>query len=326
MSVYDFIVEEHKKIKENFDKEYKGTSQTIYNNCFTTVVSTFNWKKLPINIPRFLPEQFLYYWGIMGMFEENNKKYILPCTPSGTLTEYGEYDKYTLFFLNGKTVEKSREELALCYNNSRKLPSYFFTTELAEKMSRALNAVDITLQKALQPDIIECNTLEQLGFIDNMYNSGKSAMPYKATLSNALSKNEIKVHKVFDNRERDIISLWDIVIRYRNLFYTSEGVNNVEIQKRERLTEAEGSGNDEITRYTLLWDKFERRKDFVEEVKEKFGDEIDVEINRDSATVYQITESNEEKIEDTKLDFLKGVNTNVPNEESEEENDGNNVE
>ena len=94
------------------------------------------------------------------------------------------------------------------------------------------------------------------------------------------------------------------------------------------MTEAEGSGNDEITRYTLLDDMYERRKEFIAEVKEKFGVELEVELNRDSATVYNIELDNAQKIDDVQLNIMRGINTkgtpeNVENKENVKEEDGN---
>ena len=94
------------------------------------------------------------------------------------------------------------------------------------------------------------------------------------------------------------------------------GINNVEVQKRERLTQAEGSGNDEYVRYTLLWDLFDNRRTFVDNVKEKFNHELEFELNRDIQTVYQLdiqtvyqlTVDNDQKIADALIEITKGSN------------------
>ena len=321
MSVFKNIILEHiNKNKEQMELEYRANCQTIYNNCYTSVVSTFKWGNLPKSTLHFLPERFLYYYGIMGAFMENGEFRILPATPSGTLLENGEYSQYILYTLNGKTYIKDREDLVLCYNNSRALPSYIFVSELSEKMSYALSAVDITLEKAMLPDIVECRDQNQLNMITGMLDKRNNLKAFATTMSAAISKNEISVHKMFDNRERDILSLWDIYIRYRNLFYTTFGINNVEIQKKERLTEAEGSGNDEISRYTLINDMYENRKVFVEKIKEKFNYELSIEINRNSSTVFELNSDNQEKIDNIIIEKTKGANVELMRGGEENEN------
>lgn len=200
--------------------------------------------------------------------------------------------------------------------------------ELSKKSAYALRAVDASLKKAILPAIAYAPDEASMTTISGLFEEDKEMLPIRATMNETFKKEgEIAIHNIYDNRAIDIISQWDVYVRYRNLFYTTFGVNNVEIQKRERLTEAEGSGNDEITRYTLLKDMYQRRVDFCNEVKEKFNYELAFELNRDSATVYEIKLSNKEKVDNVEIDLLKGVNyaeTN-PNESEVVDNDGKDI-
>ena len=93
------------------------------------------------------------------------------------------------------------------------------------------------------------------------------------------------------------MNIWDIFVRYKNLFFTNYGINNVEISKQERLTLGESQSNTEITRYSVFWDMFEHRKEFCERVKEHFGIDISCEINRNIDTVVEFNLTTQDKID-----------------------------
>lgn len=307
MSVY------HNIYRKNFENKYTEIKQetnansfTIFQNYLSTVVNSFKWGNVPI-LRQGQVEEFLVYWARVAFFDDNGEYKIYPCFPSGTLLENGEYDMYTIIAKNGKQWIKHKDEIEICYNNFNIIPSIYFIEELAKKSAYSLQAVDVALERAIQPPILKAKDESQMKMISEMLDKEKNKMPFRSIFSNDANQEPEILH-IFDNRANDVLSLWDVYVRYRNLFYTTFGINNVEIQKRERLTEAEGSGNDEITRYTLLNDMYEQRENFINRVKEHFGYELTVEINRDSATVYQIIKSQEDKIADTEISISKGAN------------------
>lgn len=300
MSVFNNIyLEQINKLRQKEEKEFLGTSQTIYNNFYTTVVSTFKWKKLPDTTLPFLPERYLYFYGRMAFFKMDGKFHMLPITPAGKLLPNGEYDKYTWYDLSGRSGIIDRKDIVIFYDNSRSLPSYIFVNEFAENASLAFGAVKSALKKAIAPTIISCTNEAQLEEIVDATDT-TNLKTFVATLSKALSKQEIDVHRIFDNKANDVIALWDIFTRYRNFFYGSYGSNNIEIVKSERLTERESQGNDEIIRFTLLQEKYDLRNYGCEQVKEKFDYDLEVELNRSAETVYDVTTDNEKKVEDMK--------------------------
>lgn len=306
---------------QNAIEDYRAMG-SIYTMYLTTVISSFRWKNLPPDTLPFNIEKFLCYWGMCAMFrDDDGKLQIYPCYPAGALKPNGEFEEYIIIAMNGKNWRRKREEIAICYDNSLQIPSIFMIKEFATKSTNALRAVDHALERSMLPAIIECESEEEMNRLADYYDRVKNGLPFRLTYKEGSNAQGSKVNDVFDSRRYDVIEFWDIYVRYRNLFYTSQGVNNVEIQKRERLTEAEGSGNDEITRYTLLNDKIDRRDDYKKECMEKFESDIDYELNRDSATVYNLSLDNEEKIEDVQLNILRGINTKAGSTEVEEPDD-----
>lgn len=307
--------------------EVQETDFMLSFNYLSTVISTFKWGgDLPEDCRQHIPEENLCYWGLQGLFKDDDGNFrIYPCYGVGKLLENGLYDTYCFIARNGKMWYRKLEDICLCFNNFLRIPSFGIINEYAEKSKRALNAVDAALERAMIPPIVTGRNESQMKQIgEYINNEPMNRKPFRTAQSDDFKAGEIEVHKFFDNRENDILSLWDVYVRYRNLFYTTFGINNIEIQKRERLTQAEGSGNDEITRYTLLSDMYECRKNFVDLAKEKFGINITIELNRDSTTVYQILSDNEEKIKNALIEISKGSNVAQNNNGGEGNADSNN--
>lgn len=290
------------------EEDYRAMSvlEVMY---ISAVTSTFKWSNLPEGVLSFSPERYLCYWGLMGMLDNEGKPTMFPCFPSGHLLENGEYSDYTFVTLNAKSFTRKREDIAICYNNSLATPSIGMINEFVNKSATALRAVDSALERSMMPLLFYCHSENEKELLDSMYDRTKNQLPFRTVMTTDFVENLEVFNNAFDSRQYDLLSMWDVYIRYRNMFYTTFGINNIEIQKRERLTEAEGTGNDEITRYTLLHDMYERRKNFIEEANEKFGTSLEIEINRDSATVYNEELDNLDKIDDIQLNILKGINT-----------------
>ena len=242
-----------------------------------------------------MPEESLCMSGRLAFFKDGDEFKMFPCFMGGALEENGEFTKYNIIARNGKTWLKDREEIEICYNNSMRLPSAFNIFELGEKASYALRSVETALERSMLAPIVVGEDNSQLKFIADALDKEKNLKPFLLALKNAYSKGDNKVIQFFDNSKEDVLARWDVFVRFRNLFYTTFGVNNIEIMKKERLTESEGSGNDEITRYTLLQDMIDQRRDFCKRVKEKFNYDLDFYVNRDSVTVYETSLTNEEK-------------------------------
>lgn len=311
MGVFEKIYSENVQRKyEEIRSNVKSDFFTLWFSYFNAVINTFTWKNLPEGVLPQMPEEFLCYWGQLAMFndDEGNVK-IYPTYGSGEYLENGLYSEYTIIARNGRTWIRDINDIELCFNNAIKYPSIWFINEMTDKSTSALRAVDAALERAILPPIIECQSEEQEALVSKMYDREKNLMPFRTVLGKHFSgENSVQIHQIFDNRVNDVLALWDVYVRYRNFFYTFIGINNVEIQKRERLTEAEGSGNDEITRFTLINEMNEMRQDFVTRANKKFGTNLDIQINRDISTVYALSADNSEKIEAMDLTFSKGAN------------------
>lgn len=295
----------HKLYTEKLDK-YKEHSGVVYELekfdffliYLTSLISSFSWIKTPVEkMPLFMPENFIQQSGRIGLFKNGNEFKLLPIFPDGNVTEYGEYTDYIAVDCTAKTYQLKADDVCICYNNSFKIPYYSMVKRFADKSAFALRSVDVGLAKAIAPTVLGCSSPEQMEIIGDITSSLTNPTPYKGMLKSKFDNKEIERMSAFDNRENDILALWDVYVRYRNLYYGIIGINNVEITKKERLTEAESAGNDEIVRYSLFDDMWRCRKDFKKRAKEKFNVDVEIEINRDAETVFGLEVDNDEKIE-----------------------------
>ena len=323
MSTYHNIYEEnieHIEQELNFDRRIKNNFIAL--NFYNTVISTFGWGNLPKETLPFMPEEQLCFTGKTIFFlDDNGNPKLFPGYMAGNLMENGMYDRYQIIAKNGKVWTRKYDEIEICFNNSMRFPSAWQVNSISEDCSYALRSVKTALQRTMIPAIITGSTNEQLAEISKLKNPENNLELFYTAFNSAISKSDHSVIDFFDNTKEDVIARWDIFIRFRNLFYTTFGINNVEIQKKERLTESEGESNQEITRYTLLQDMLHCRQDFCERVDKKFGHKLEVYLNRDTQSVYETLMDNEDKIERMELENLKGVNLPEQNKEREEKDD-----
>ena len=324
--VYENIAQELEQ--KGIDNNNRSTN-FLTSMFYSTVISSFTHegdipefiKKLPSYI-----EECFFMSSLVAYFEDEGKSYITPCYPSGVLLDNGLYSEYICIFRNGKTRIKKIEDIEICYNCSLGLPSRVIVDDILKKCINALDTVDISLERASTPAITFATD-------DNISNLIVGAIkkaadkndPMALVSASSFKGDTLHKYNLFDNREQDVLALWDVFVRYKNLFFSTFGINNVEISKSERLTRAEGESNTEIIRYTLFFDMYRHRVDWYERIKNHFNVNITCSINRNYETVSAMTMSNEEKRKMSDMiiaPYLASMEQGKPEEKEEEENDG----
>ena len=307
----------YENMKAQEHMEQFSVSMRVLLTYMSTIISTFKWKNVT-NVPFFMPEKFLLYSARLGAFKYNNEVVIYPIYPAGKLMDDGEYDAYTAIFPNGFTVRLKREDVAIIFGNSLKLPIYPILQDFANKSSFALCAVDCALKRAMLPPLVSVDSDDQLNKILEIETPEKLLSTICAMVKeNGYGSSSMERVPVFDNRETDVLSLWDVFSRYDRMFYRTFGISTVGIQKNERLTEAESTGEEEMTRYTLFQDMYNCRKYGIEEANKKFGTNFEIEIMRDDKSVFEITMDNEKKVELREIEASRGSNIQIGGEKDD---------
>lgn len=326
MSVFSKVYEDMmSKVKtsetiQNFNTEY--LLKTMF---YSTVISSFEWggKDFPKFIeqnPDYIEENFIGSPITGGYISPRTGSFTLaPCFGSGKLLNNGLYSTYTCIYRNGEQDIIKYEDIELCFNNSLHQPNAPIIEEFIQKCLRALRTVDISLIRAGLPSVLACNDEIKINsIIDSMVESYNQNKPFHM-VSGDWVDNTIKDIPLYDDKATNIMGQWDIFVRYKNLFYSTFGINNVEVVKAERLTKNESESNTEIVRYTLFNDMFTHRKSFVERCKKHFNVDITVDINRNFDTVTELNMTTEEKVEMKKM-YIAPYSEDI-NEKEDKDND-----
>lgn len=301
MSVFSKVYEKmYDEIVAKNEYSNKSTSEFIRAVFYSTVISSFDHKGDTPSFIKDLPdyiEECFFISPLIAYFREGDERFITPAYPNGVLQKNGLYSSYTCIFRNGQVKIKNYDEVVLGFNNSLHLPNRYIVDEILEKCVNALRAVDMSLERASTPEL----TFSKDETIYNQIttaiaNAFNKKTPYALINASSWGNDDVlETKSIFDNRAQDVLALWDVFVRYKNIFFTTFGVNNVEISKTERLTRAEGESNTEMTRYGLFYDEYSHRLDFWRRVEEFDGSKVEVIINRNYETVSALTLTNEEK-------------------------------
>lgn len=301
MSVYSQVYEkEIEQAKFDYGKEKYKTWFIIRELFFATVINSFHYKNLPKTYRqcKHYVELLCFTRGLLCMFKDDNDELkIGHCGANGILLDNGLYSDYNIFTLDGKYYRRKLEDIELLHNTYNDLPSIYPVLEYVYKVTEALKSVDVALTRSMLGTILNCKDEQtKKKVIEAIENVLLGKIPFNVACGDWLN-NALEHVPLYDDREYNITGLWDIFIRYRNMFFTTYGINTVEISKSERLTMAEGASNDEIVDFTLFNDMYTQRKDWVERCNEHFGTNIILEINRGVNTTTAMLLSNEEKIQ-----------------------------
>lgn len=300
MSTYQNLYEKNlEDIQKKFSVSNVYTDLYLYQLFRSVIIHAFKWENIPEFIrqhPDYIEDSLAGY-GKIAFFEKEGQYYIAPAMANGMLLKNGMYSSYTMVFRNGETVILPIEEIEICDNNFNAMPSEILLRTMVEKCSNALKAVDRALDKMSMNDIIVCKDETTMNKVSQALKSSYNKdVPINVTMGD-WNDGDILVKVLADNRNIAVKDLYDVFIRYRNLYLTTFGINTVEISKAERLTLAEGSSNDEIVQYTLFGDMYEHRKDFCDRVKKHFNYDLSVTPNRGIDTTVNLEMSTEDKIE-----------------------------
>ena len=324
-SVYsNAYFEAMRKESASVEREVGATKSAIWFQFYMAVLGSGRWGgELPKDCWQHQPEEYLINWGKIAAFKDDEGEFqLFPCYGCGELLKNGFYSRYAIIAKNGKMWYRNAEDIEICLDNSSQIAPIWLIGEYGEKTGYAYAAVDTALQRAMLPLVFECQDESDVATITDFIDKGESLKVAKVLQSSKFSSGQINVTQPFDNGKNDVLSLWDVTIRYRNVFYNLFGFNAVDILKKERLTERESEGNDEITMYSFAQDRYDCRMDFIDRVEKKFGVSLEYKLNRKVSTLSQMDEElKEERIESFEEGMLgKEENQEVIEDDSSTEN------
>lgn len=245
-----------------------------YQKYLNICLSLFKWENLPNNINPIFLERTLFYNG-KGMFinDENLGFMFVPCVASDKLNYQNEPISYSAN-ANGYTKTFLKDEIVLIRNNPLEIPTSEMLLNYCLKIAECSNITRINLQAQKTPILVVCDDKDLLT-MKNLYKDYEGNIPVIFGDKN-LNFENLKVLKTDAPFIIDKISDYKVILK--NELLTNLGIDNTNIDKKERLITDEVNSNNkevEINRNVML----NERKKACKLINKKFNLNVNVSIN-----------------------------------------------
>ena len=223
-------------------------------------LSMFEWINLPSSMNSRYLEECLFYLGQASLLYDDKYGFInTKCTSDGRINIYGlptdltcySYDYHTtrrLYVgLNGDEKQINKEAI-LVMNNYERIPTLSTCELFAKKLTNADLTAYINIQNQKTPVLILCNENQRLT-LENMYSQYEGNRPVIYGDSDNININAIK------SIDTKVPFIADKVMEYKkeiwNELLTFLGINNLMLEKKERLVSDEANSNNELINMNL---------------------------------------------------------------------------
>jgi len=283
-----------RKYKANYRDNYKfvdslqinDTTYIDYLNRLTKIaLSMFEWVNLPKSMNARYLEMCLFYFGKAAFLKDKQYGFInTKCTGSGDINIYGlptkvhcfSYDFYSdrsLYTgLNPLLTEKQREsreeyECILVLNNWEAYPTISSIEIFAYRLYEAQRVCDTNITAQKTPVLLIADESQRL-FLENLYQQYNGNQPFIFGDKDQLGDKTIKSI----NTEAPFVA--DKITDYKkeiwNEALTMLGINNIVLEKKERLVTDEANSNNELINLNLQ-SFLAPRQEACKQFNEKFG-------------------------------------------------------
>lgn len=275
-------------------------------------LSMFEWINLPSSMDSRFLEKTLYYDGIASLLKDENYGFInTKCADNGYLNIYDlptklhcfshQYSAFRLVYTGLKTEdENDMNQCILVMNNWEKIPTVATIQLFAYRLYLAQRSCDVNIMAQRTP-VLLLGTEKQKLTLENLYNKYNGNQPFIFGDKDIISNDMMKSIKTEAPYVADKISEYKKEIW--NEFLTFIGVNNIDVEKKERLIAGESNSNNELINLNLQ-SYLAPRKEACKKFNELFGTNIDVRIRSDLFNIIKQEESiindyNQNGIEDS---------------------------
>ena len=272
---------------EDTAKINRETYDDILNRMSNICMNVFEWEGIPDTVNERFLEKTLFYNGVACYLrDEIIGDLALSTTLSGQLDVYGDPVQWLAYGANGYNKDCNRLDSVLIWNNYMRVPTFFTARQYARRLYEIQRAIDVNVKAQKTPVMILSPESQRLT-MKNLYLKYDGNEPFIFG-DNALEIGDIqalrtdapfvsdKLHVLFNN-------VW-------NEFLTFCGVENMNVEKKERVVEAEAVGNYgnvEVQRNVFL----DSRRKAAEQINKLFGTNINVRYRSDVVTLVNQPES-----------------------------------
>lgn len=252
-----------------------------FNRLKLKAISMFEWINLPEEIDERYLELMLCQNGYVCFFRDQlvpdvDTYFALQCTLGGRFNVYNIPTVYQIYTASGYNTRRTAEDSVIIYNNLLHSPTVPLLMYHAYNIANVERTIEINLNQLKRPYIFLVPENQRFTFtklVNDIKNNQDVIIGNKdLNLENVLPINTITPNNTLD--------LYTLKKRYYNEALTDMGINNLNVDKKERLVSDEVSSNDEdvlINRNSMLY----ARKIACKQINEMFGLDVDVKFRND---------------------------------------------
>lgn len=321
--------------KTNYRRNFKFTDSLIINDLtyidyldrFKKIaLSMFEWVNLPESMNAMWLEKCLYYNGMASLLKDKDYGFInTNCSSNGRINIYGlptslncysfEYQSSRKLYtgLKDTLTPKQKEymennECILVMNNWERIPTCGTMELFAYRLYEAERTADVNIKAQKTPILLVVNEKQRL-MLENMFNQYNGNQPALFGDKDQLDEKSLRsintgapfvADKIMDYKKE----IWNEALTYL-------GVNNIMVDKKERLVADEANSNNELINLNLQ-SFLAPRQEACRQFNEKFGftgtdKEISVRVRSD---LHNIIKQNESVVNDYNIDETNKVGVN----------------
>lgn len=266
-----------RNINREFDESLIKNSRTYlhyYNRLLELAISIFEWKNLPIEIDERYLELILCEYGYCAFFEDKElEEYLVTRVAlGGKLDIYRRPINYRAFANNGYNRKLNNENSVIIYNNYLHTNTAFELQKFAMQLYDLDTSLTVNAKAQKTPIMISCDENQRLS-LKNAYMQFEGNMPVIYTNKN-LNPNSISVMKtdapyVADKLNELKREIWSEALTFL-------GINNVNVNKKERLITNEVENN-QGSIVSSRFSRLEQRRQAVKRINKMYG--LNIEVN-----------------------------------------------
>lgn len=279
------------------------TFQDYENRFKRLAMSVFEWVNLPESMDSRFLEEVLYFNGMASLLYDETFGFInTACASSGNLNIYNIPTKLNCYsfafsqlrslYTGLKNEEAKKTNCILVYNNQDRLDTFRTMELFAYRMYQADRISDVNINAQRTPYIIGCDEDTRLSLV-NMYNQVEGNQLAVFTNKDSLTGKEVDVLQTTAPFVADKLQSYKKEIYNEALTYL--GINNIIMEKKERLISDEANSNNELINMNLQSFLIPRQK-ACKQFNDLFGltgtdKEISVRVRSDLHNIIKNTNS-----------------------------------
>ena len=222
-------------------------------------LSMFEWVGLPESMNQRYLEECLYYKGMASLLYDETKGFInTQCCSNGTINIYGlptslhcfsfGYNADRKLYTGLKDEQSTKEDCILVMNTWEKVPTAVTLELFAYRLYEAERTCDVNIKAQKTPILIKVDDSQRLT-LENLYSQYDGNRPVIFGDKNSLDVNTMSSIKT------DAPFVADKIMDYKKEIWNEAlcflGINNLAVEKKERLVTDEASSNNELINMNL---------------------------------------------------------------------------